>query len=365
MAGSPWCGRCLLRLVCPWPVLPYPSCTVSSSSFPLNRLRTLPSPAWFLAVPFLLEGTAFARASRQAHAEARKLHRTVLGQVLNSSDPTMRALVAEDGPVLADIVLAFAGVLTHPLSGSARPAAGSIAVILIQKNRRFLVGRLVTAELLQSVARQLMDGTEKAHIAYLHLEYVGPRRLYLVATVDLAGGRVESEGAVRPRAIERRIESHEKFEAVLTVATADDPSLVFQPPLTNAGYSPSRPPGPGRLDLGRVLLQISSNLAGKTLRHDLDDGARYGRNQGEHEHSRQRVSEVVRLLGRFLPCAFSPPHFQGLAGGGTGCHTGAETQELYQYFHCRVSKSRRNIRYRPSPSWTTGRGSASGCQWLQ
>lgn len=191
-----------------------------------------------LAVAFFLEGASFVQALRQVRAEAEKRDRTILDQVLNSSDTTTRAVFAEDGAALAGIVLAFAGILAHQLSGSAVPDAigsiavgvllGVIAVVLIQKNRRFLVGQAVTAELRKSVARQLMEGADIARITYLHLEFVGPRKLYLVAAVDLAGNRVESEVAVRLRRLERRIESHDGIEeAVLTLATADEPTLAL------------------------------------------------------------------------------------------------------------------------------------------
>ncbi|WP_343037941.1 hypothetical protein [Arthrobacter wenxiniae] len=73
-----------------------------------------------------------------------------------------------------------------------------------------------------------MDYKEVARLTYLHLEYVGPRKLYLVAAVDLAGNLPESDVARRLRTIEGRLEEHEAVEeAVLTLSTADAPSLAF------------------------------------------------------------------------------------------------------------------------------------------
>jgi cation diffusion facilitator family transporter len=189
-----------------------------------------------LAIAFVLEGSSFLQALRQARGDARKQGRAVLEHVLNSSDTTTRAVFAEDGAALAGIVIAFAGILAHQLTGSPVPDAmgsiavgvllGCIAVVLIQKNRHFLVGQAVTAEVRRSVGAQLMTGTDIVRITYLHLEFVGPRKLYLVAAVDLAGDNPESEVARRLRAIERQIESHEVIqEAVLTPATEDEPSL--------------------------------------------------------------------------------------------------------------------------------------------
>jgi cation diffusion facilitator family transporter len=191
-----------------------------------------------LGAAFILEGVSFAQALRQARAEARKQDRPVLDQVLNSSDTTTRAVFAEDGAALAGVVLASAGILLHQLTGSAAPDAvgsilvgillGIVAVVLIQKNRQFLVGQAVTPALRKAAALRLMDYKEVARLTYLHLEYVGPRKLYLVAAVDLAGNLPESDVARRLRTIEGRLEEHEAVEeAVLTLSTADDPSLAF------------------------------------------------------------------------------------------------------------------------------------------
>ncbi len=190
-----------------------------------------------LATAFVLEGISFAQAVRQVRREAHKQQRGILDQVLNSSDTTTRAVFAEDGAALAGIVIAFTGIFLHQLTGSAIPDAlgsvavgvllGAIAVILIQKNRRFLVGQAVTPELRRAVANELMAG-EIERITYLHLEFVGPRRLYLVAAVDLVGNRVESEVAIRLRGIEKRLEARDGIEeAVLTLSTVEEISLTF------------------------------------------------------------------------------------------------------------------------------------------
>ena len=57
---------------------------------------------------------------------------------------------------------------------------------------------------------------------------VGPRKLYLVAAVDLEGDHPEHEVAVVLRRIERELEDHETVEeAVLTLATVDEAALQF------------------------------------------------------------------------------------------------------------------------------------------
>jgi Co/Zn/Cd efflux system component len=77
------------------------------------------------------------------------------------------------------------------------------------------------------VLRELLARPDIDRITYLHLEFVGPGRLYLVASVDMAGDDVEHSVAVRLRQVERELEQYEGIEeAVLTLATPDEVSLL-------------------------------------------------------------------------------------------------------------------------------------------
>ncbi len=189
-----------------------------------------------LAVAFVLEGFSFAQAFRQTRKAARQLERRTLEQVLVSSDPTLRAVFAEDAAALIGLVVAFIGVFLHQITGSPLPdAVGSIvvgvllaivAVVLIDRNRRFLVGQGVTPDIERSMALRLLEHRDIARLTYLHLEFVGPRKLYLVAAVDLQGDHPEHEVAVALRRIERELEDHKTVEeAVLTLATSDEAAL--------------------------------------------------------------------------------------------------------------------------------------------
>lgn len=191
-----------------------------------------------LAISFVLEGTSFIQAFRQARSSAKELERRTLEQVLRSSDPTMRAVFAEDSAALIGLVIAFFGIFLHQATGSPVPDAlgsilvgillGVIAVVLIDRNRRFLVGQGVTPELEKSMAIRVLEHAEIERLTYLHLEFVGPRKLYLVAAVDIKGDLREHEVAVALRRVERDLEDQETVEeAVLTLSTPDEPSLAF------------------------------------------------------------------------------------------------------------------------------------------
>lgn len=190
-----------------------------------------------LGIAFCLEGTSFLQAYRQAHGAATKRRVPVLRHVLQSSNPTLRAVFAEDAAALVGLVIAFLGVLLHQLTGLALfDALGSIAVgvllgvvavVLIDRNRRFLLGESTSPELEDAVLVDLLTRDEVERVTYLHLEFVGPSRVYLVAAVDLVGNENEEHVAVRLRRVEESLESSQYVEeAVLTLAYPSDASLV-------------------------------------------------------------------------------------------------------------------------------------------
>jgi hypothetical protein len=67
---------------------------------------------------------------------------------------------------------------------------------------------------------------EVSRVTYLRLEFVGPRQVLLVASVDLEGEEPESAVAYKLRDLEGRLEKDPSIiEAVLTLATPDEDSL--------------------------------------------------------------------------------------------------------------------------------------------
>lgn len=190
-----------------------------------------------LGIAFVLEGASFTQATFQARRMAAERRRSVPDLVLNTSNPTLRAVFFEDAAALIGIGIATAGVALHQVTGSPTPDAigsilvgvllGVVAVVLIDRNRRFLVGEAVRPEVRQEVLQRLLARSDIDRITYLHLEFVGPDRLYLVASVDMTGDDVEHNLAVRLRQVERELEQQEAIEeAVLTLSTPDEVSLL-------------------------------------------------------------------------------------------------------------------------------------------
>jgi cation diffusion facilitator family transporter len=190
-----------------------------------------------LAISFVLEGTSFLQALRQSRKDAKAFGRSTLGFVLNTSNPTLRAVFAEDSAALVGILIAAAGIALHEITGNpVYDAAGSIgvglllgvvAVVLIDRNRRFLVGEEVPADARGRILAFILAQPEVDRVTYLHLEFVGPSRLYLVAAVDIAGEALETTVAHRLREVERELEVEDVIEeAVLTLSTPEEPALT-------------------------------------------------------------------------------------------------------------------------------------------
>jgi len=189
-----------------------------------------------LGVSALLEGTSFAQALRQSRAGAKQRGMRTLRFVLGTSNPTLRAVFAEDSAALVGLAIAFLGIFLHQVTGSpVFDALGSIlvgvllgvvAIVLIDRNRRFLVGQGAGDALNRTVIDLMLARPEVDRVTYIHLEFVGPERVFLVAAVDLRGNERETDVAIVLRRIERELERDDHIEeAVLTLSTPDDASI--------------------------------------------------------------------------------------------------------------------------------------------
>lgn len=189
-----------------------------------------------LGIAFVLEGTSFLQASRQVQGASRRFGMRPLRYVAQTSNPTLRAVFFEDFSALLGILIAAGGIGLHEVTGNpVFDALGSIAigvllgyvaVFLIRRNMDYLLGEGPTADTRSRVIARLLAHPQIERLTYLHLEYVGPQRLFVVAAVDLIGDDTEDHLALRLRAVEADIERHPLIEdAVLTVAPPDEVSI--------------------------------------------------------------------------------------------------------------------------------------------
>ena len=185
-----------------------------------------------LAIAFVLESVSFIQATRQTRSEARRRGLRPLKFIASTSNPTLRAVFAEDAAALVGLLIAAVGIYLHQVTGNAvYDAIGSIlvglllgvvAVFLIERNRDFLVGQSVHPELWRQAYDDLHDSGEVERVTFLHLEFVGPGRVFLVAAVDLTGDETEQLVATRLTELGRRLERHELVErAMITLSRAD------------------------------------------------------------------------------------------------------------------------------------------------
>lgn len=190
-----------------------------------------------LAIAFVLEGTSFVQASRQVHGAARRFQRSPVRYVAETSNPTLRAVFFEDFSALVGLLIAALGIGLHQLTGHHEfDAAGSIAIglllagvaiFLMRRNMDYLLGEAQGPEVHDQVLARILEHPDVNRVTYLHLEFVGPQRLFVVAAVDLTGDDREPDLARRLRVVESDVERSDLIEdAVLTLSLPSDPSLA-------------------------------------------------------------------------------------------------------------------------------------------
>ncbi|MBJ7336109.1 MAG: cation diffusion facilitator family transporter [Mycolicibacterium sp.] len=191
-----------------------------------------------LALSFVLEAFSLTWSIRRSKREAASMHRDLLEHILATSDPTLRAVVAEDAAALVGLILASGGLVASEVTNSTVPDAiasiligvllGVVALTLINRNRRFLIGEEVDPRVRGAALRELLANPAIARVTYLRLEIVGPRAVLIIGDVDLTGDDVESILSVRLRTLESTIRASPAVAgAVLSLSAPDEPSLVI------------------------------------------------------------------------------------------------------------------------------------------
>ncbi|RSD19922.1 cation diffusion facilitator family transporter [Amycolatopsis eburnea] len=158
-----------------------------------------------LAVAFLLEGTSWVQAVRQTVRESKAESRSFWTYLRLIDDPTPKTVLFEDSAALIGLLVAFAGIGLHQLTGSevwdgvASIVIGVllafVAYLLGRTNRGLLIGRQASPEIVRGVRDHLSAAPEIEAVVDLQTMLMGTDQVLVCTRVDfddaLGAGDVE------------------------------------------------------------------------------------------------------------------------------------------------------------------------------
>ena len=200
--------------------------------------QTSPHVAYIvLAIAFALEMVSWAQASRQVRREAAAEGRTLREHLRHGDDPTSKTVLYEDTAALAGLLLAFAGVGMHQLTGSsvwdgvASVAIGVllafVAYLLGRANAGLLIGRQASPDLVRAVHSDLSGAPEVEAVVDLQTMLIGADRVLVCARVDFddALGAADLERACVRIAAELQVAHPDVAEVFIEPVPRTDPAL--------------------------------------------------------------------------------------------------------------------------------------------
>jgi cation diffusion facilitator family transporter len=160
-----------------------------------------------LALAFVMEAVSWRQANRQVRREAAEQQRSLLEYLKFVDDPAPKTVFLEDSAALVGLVLAFAGLCLHQLTGSAIwDGLASIAIglllavvayILGLTNLRLLIGRQADPKIVRGIQELLSAAPEIEAVVDLQTMLLGTDQILVCARVDFddALGAAEVERA--------------------------------------------------------------------------------------------------------------------------------------------------------------------------
>jgi len=190
-----------------------------------------------LAVAFVLESISWSQAVRQTVREAKADNRTIMAFLQQSDDPTSKTVLFEDSAALAGLLIAFAGIGLHQLTGSsiydgiASVMIGLllafVAYLLGRTNRGLLIGRQADPVLVRQVGQRLREAPEVEVVVDLLTMTTGTDSVLLCARLDFDDslGAADLERACVRLDGELRAEFPDLNEIFLEPVPRNDPDL--------------------------------------------------------------------------------------------------------------------------------------------
>jgi cation diffusion facilitator family transporter len=190
-----------------------------------------------LAVAFLLESTSWVQAVRQVVRESKAEEQSLWTYLRLIDDPTPKTVLFEDSAALVGLLLAFAGIGLHQLTGSeVWDGAASIAIGLLlacvayllgRTNRGLLVGRQADPKLVRGVRDHLSAAPEIEAVVDLQTMLMGTDQVLVCTRVDFDDslGAADLERACVRLAAELTESFHDVTEVFIEPVPRSDPEL--------------------------------------------------------------------------------------------------------------------------------------------
>jgi cation diffusion facilitator family transporter len=190
-----------------------------------------------LAVSVVLDTVSLLQSAAQLRRDARVQQRGFLDQLMLTSDPTVRAVFAEDAAAIVGDLVAFAGIALHQRTGSSAFegwAAMTIGVLLVgvglqlaRRNHDFLLGEQAPRAAKDRIRATIATFPGVVAVEELLVTFVGPRQVWVLCRVDLDDslGAATVESLVR--ALDRSLRAQSAYvHRVDIVPIGADPTSV-------------------------------------------------------------------------------------------------------------------------------------------
>ena len=155
-----------------------------------------------LGLSFVMEGVSWTRAVHQIRREKEDGQR-LIEYLRVTDDPTVKTVFLEDTAALVGLLLAFAGVGLHQLTGSALwdglaslligVLLSGVAYLLGRTNMRLLIGRQADERLVHAIHARLNAEPEVEQVVDLLTMLIGTDKVLLCARVDFVDSLTAAE----------------------------------------------------------------------------------------------------------------------------------------------------------------------------
>jgi cation diffusion facilitator family transporter len=190
-----------------------------------------------LALAFGLESVSWVQAMRQVRQEAAAENRSIAAYLRLIDDPTPKTVLFEDSAALVGLLLAFAGIGLHQLTGSsvwdgvASIAIGvllaTVAYLLGRTNRGLLIGRQADPVMVRAIREHLLSAPEIEAVVDLQTMLMGTDQVLVCARVDFDDslGAADVERACVRLAVELETQFNDVTEVFIEPVPRTDPDL--------------------------------------------------------------------------------------------------------------------------------------------